>query len=144
MIRSALPSLLERRGAIINVSSIRAREPNPPVLDYAAAKAALTNLGTTLAQELGPQGVRVNTVSPGPTLTSAWEAEDGFGATLAEAAGTSLKGFLEGFAAKGGLTTGRMTEPEEVAALIVLLASDRVANAIGTDYAIDGGLAKAA
>jgi putative oxidoreductase len=143
-IRAALPSLVERAGAIINVSSINARVPQPPVVDYAAAKAALTNLSRTLAEELGPQGVRVNTVSPGPTQTSAWEAPEGFGAALARASGTSLEQFLADFPSAAGLSTERMTEPEEVAAIVVLLASGAARNVNGSDWVIDGGQAKAA
>jgi NAD(P)-dependent dehydrogenase (short-subunit alcohol dehydrogenase family) len=99
--------------------------------------------GKSLAEELVPKGVRVNTVSPGPTLTSAWESPGGFGEAVAKAGDLSLAQFLSEFPAKAGLTTGRMTKPEEVAAVVVLLASDRVANAAGVDYAIDGGLLKA-
>jgi putative oxidoreductase len=143
-IRAAIPSLIERRGAIINVSSARARVPQPPVIDYSASKAALTNLSRTLAEELGPKGVRVNTVSPGPTRTSAWEEPGGFGAALAQANGASLESFLEDFPAMAGLSTGRMTEPHEVAAIVLLLASGRIRGANGSDYLIDGGQAKAA
>jgi putative oxidoreductase len=143
-IRAALPSLLERHGAIINVSSINARVPQPPVVDYAAAKAALTAVGTALAEELGPQGVRVNTVSPGPTRTPAWESPDGFGASLARASGTSLDAFLDDFPTNAGLSTGRLTEPDEVAAIVALLASGRLRNANGSDFTIDGGQNKAA
>ena len=143
-IRAALPSLLERAGSIVNVSSINARVPQPPVVDYAAAKAALTNLSKTLAEELGPQGVRVNTVSPGPTLTSAWEDPEGFGAALARASGTSLPDFLAQFPTAGGLSTDRMTEPEEVPRIVVLLASGATRNVNGSDYVIDGGQGKAA
>jgi putative oxidoreductase len=141
-IRAALPSLIERRGTIVNVSSARARAPQPPVVDYAAAKAALTNLGKTLAFELAPHGVRVNTVSPGPTRTDAWERPGGVGATLAAASGTAHERFLAEFPANAGLATGRLTEPDEVAAVALLLASDRAANATGVDYAIDGGQIK--
>jgi putative oxidoreductase len=141
-IRAALPSLVEREGSIINVSSINARMPQPAVVDYAAAKAALTNLGKALAEELAAQGVRVNTVSPGPTRTPAWEAEAGFGASLAEASGTTLQDFLGELPAHAGLSTGRLTEPEEVAAVVLLLASRKARNVSGADYVVDGGQAK--
>lgn len=142
--RAALDTLLERKGVVINVSSIRAREPQPSVVDYAAAKAALTTFSKTLAHELGPHGVRVNTVSPGPTRSSAWVQPGGFGSELAHSAGVDLDDFLAQFAENAGLTTGRMTEPDEVAELIILLASGKVANAHGADFVVDGGLAKAA
>jgi putative oxidoreductase len=97
--------------------------PQPAIVDYAAARAALVNLGRTLAEELGPRGVRVNTVSPGPTPTPAWEATEGFGAELAQTAGKELDAFLESFPGNAGLSTGRLTEPDEVAALVALVAS---------------------
>jgi putative oxidoreductase len=143
-IRAALPSLLESHGTIINVGSARARAPQPPVVDYAAAKAALVNLSRTLADELAPHGVTVNTVSPGPTLTPAWERPDGFGASLAQARGQRLDEFLESFPQAAGLSTGRFTEPEEVAALVALLASGRARNMNGAHLIMDGGQDKSA
>lgn len=141
-IRAALPSLLERQGAVVNVSSIRARFPQPGTVDYGASKAALTNLGKALAEELGPRGVRINTVSPGPTRTPAWESEHGIGATLAAASGSTVEEFLSGFPAKAGFNTGRLTEPAEVAALVLFLASGQARNINGADYIIDGGQSK--
>ncbi|WP_367140253.1 MULTISPECIES: oxidoreductase [Streptomyces] len=141
-VRAALPHLLESRGAIINVSSARARGPQPPTVDYGAAKAALTNLSKALSMELGPKGVRVNTVSPGPTRTPAWTDADGFGAGLAASAGKSLDEFLDGFPAMAGLTTGRLTEPEEVAEVVRMLASGRTRAVNGADFTVDGGQLK--
>lgn len=63
--RAALPSLLRRRGALVNVSSNSARMPHAGPVPYTTAKAALTAFGKALAEEFGPQGVRVNTISPG-------------------------------------------------------------------------------
>lgn len=143
-IRAALPSLLRRRGAIINVSSIRARFPQPGTVDYGAAKAALTNLSKGLAEELGPRGVRVNTVSPGPTRTPAWEGEHGIGASLAAARDITVPDLLAGFPGQAGLNTGRMTEPEEVAEVVLLLASGAARNINGSDHVIDGGQSKTA
>lgn len=82
--RAALPSLIARRGAIVNVSSINARVPAPGPVGYSEAKAALTALGKRLAEEFGPQGVRVNTISPGPVGTGLWRDPDGFGSKVAE------------------------------------------------------------
>jgi NAD(P)-dependent dehydrogenase (short-subunit alcohol dehydrogenase family) len=81
--RAALPSLIERRGAIVNVSSINSRLPAAAPAAYSAAKAALTALGKSLAEEFGPRGVRVNTVSPGVVRTATWENPEGFGAKVA-------------------------------------------------------------
>lgn len=143
-IRAAVPSLKQAQGAIVNVSSIRGRFPQPATVDYGAAKAAMTNLSKGLAEELGPHGVRVNTVSPGPTRTPAWESDQGIGAELAAANDTTLDKFLAGFPGKAGLNTGRLTEPDEVADVVLLLASGQARNINGADYVIDGGQSKTA
>ena len=59
-------------GAIVNISSINARLPFPTVVDYSAAKAALSNLTKALSEEFAPQGVRVNAIAPGPVRTPFW------------------------------------------------------------------------
>lgn len=141
-IRAALPWLTDRHGTIINISSIRGRFPQPGTIDYGAAKAAMTNLSKALAEELGPKGVRVNTISPGPTRTPAWEGEHGIGAALASAHGCTVAEFLAGFPSKAGLNTGRLTEPDEVAAVVLLLASGHARNINGADYIVDGGQSK--
>ncbi|WP_024802443.1 oxidoreductase [Nocardia sp. BMG51109] len=142
--RAALPSLLERRGAIVNVSSINAHLPGPGPTGYSEAKAALTALGKRLSEEFGPRGVRVNTVSPGVVGTPLWRDPRGFGAKVAEAAGVSHETLLANIAEQFGAASGRISEPEEVAAVIAFLASPRAANIVGSDYVIDGGTLKTA
>src|SRR4051812_37449397 len=86
--RAALPILLERGGgAIVNVASSVARQPAPMNLDYGAAKAALLNLTKGLSEEFGAAGVRVNTVSPGPTLTPWWTDAGGAADIVARCGG---------------------------------------------------------
>lgn len=137
--RAALPHLVRRRtSAIVSVSSVNAFLPDPLVVDYCAAKAALTNLSKGLSKEFGPRGVRVNTVSPGPVETDLWLGEDGVAALVARAQGTQEADIQAGAAAQS--VTGRFTRPHEVADLVVLLASDRTANVTGADFVIDGGL----
>lgn len=140
--RAALPSLIERRGSIVNVSSMNSRLPAAAPVAYSAAKAALTALGKSLAEEFGPQGVRVNTVSPGVVRTAIWEDPDGFGAKVAAASGVEHGAFLQQIPTAFGITTGRITEPREVASLIAFLLSDTAGNITGADYLIDGGTVK--
>ena len=79
-----------------------------------------------------------NTVSPGPVATQLWLGEDGVAATVARASGGDAEDVANQAAADA--VTGRVNRPEEVADLIVLLASDRAANVTGADFVIDGGL----
>ncbi|OLR95429.1 SDR family oxidoreductase [Actinokineospora bangkokensis] len=139
--RALLPTLLDRRGTIINVSSIGALAAYPPV-DYGTAKAALNNLTKALSEEFAPRGLRALTVSPGPTRTQNWSDPSGYAAYLAQKAGIPLADFLADVPANMRITTGRLTEPEETAALITFLASPRAANLTGTNHLADGGAIK--
>ncbi|MEU7870797.1 oxidoreductase [Dactylosporangium sp. NPDC049140] len=137
--RAALPHLIERGGgAVVTVNSVNARLPDPLVIDYSAAKAALGNFSKALSKEVAPHGIRVNTVSPGPVSTGLWLGAEGVAVTVAAAAGATPEDVARGAAA--GSATGRFTEPGEVADLVVLLASGRAGNVTGADFAIDGGL----
>jgi NAD(P)-dependent dehydrogenase (short-subunit alcohol dehydrogenase family) len=137
--RAAIPHLIRRpRSSIVTVSSVNAFLPDPLVIDYSAAKGALANLCKSLSKEFGPQGVRVNTVSPGPVETDLWLGEQGVAATLAKVQGTRAVDIQAGAASQS--VTGRFTRPDEVADLVLLLASERAANITGADFVIDGGL----
>jgi NAD(P)-dependent dehydrogenase (short-subunit alcohol dehydrogenase family) len=144
MSRALLPTLVARHGVIVNVSSIGAWQPAGPPFAYNVAKAALKALGRGLAEEFGPQGVRVATVSPGPTRTDVWQADDGLGAKFAAAAGVALDALVEQLPSIIGMVTERLTEPSEVAALITFLLSPLAASITGSDHRIDGGAVKAA
>lgn len=142
--RAALPSMLERGGgAIVNVSSANARLPFPMVVDYSAAKAAMTNLTKALSEEFAPKGVRVNTVSPGPVRTPLWTDPGGMADTVARTAGVDRDAAINEVIPKMfQLSLGRFAEAEEVADLVLFLLSPRAGATTGSDYAIDSGVIK--
>ena len=137
--RAALPGMLAAgAGAIVMTCSVNARLPDPAVLDYSAAKAALAGFAKALSKEVGPHGIRVNTVSPGPVATDLWLGADGVAATVSQATGAK-PGDIQSQAAAQSVT-GRFSQPAEIADLILYLASDHAANITGSDFVIDGGL----
>ena len=136
--RAALPHLLTSRGTIVTVVSVNAVLPDPLVMDYSAAKAALASFCKSLSKEVGPQGVRVVTVSPGPVSTDLWLGADGVANTVGGAVGLPPEEIQK--KAAGDAVTGRFTTPEEVATLVVMAASDKIGNVTGSDFMIDGGL----
>ena len=121
----------------MTVSSINAFLPDPTIIDYCAAKAALTNFSKALSKEVGPLGVRVNTVSPGPVSTALWLGDDGVAARVGRATGADP----EAVARRGREPRGdrQVHRPAEVADLVVMLAGDRAGNVTGADLVIDGG-----
>ena len=137
--RAALPHLAATGdGRIVTVSSVNARLPDPLVIDYSAAKAALSNFCKALSKQVGPQGVRVNSVSPGPVETALWQGADGVAATVGRSRGLDPREVARGAAAQA--VTGRFTRPPEVADLVVFLASRLSGNITGADFLIDGGM----
>ncbi len=137
--RAALPIMFAAgRGAIVNIGSVNAMLPDPAVMDYSAAKAAVANFAKSLSKEVGPRGIRVNTVSPGPVETDLWLGDHGVAATVSRASGQLPEDIAKGAVAT--TATGRFSTPPEVAELVALLASDRAANVTGATFTIDGGL----
>ena len=141
--RAALPVMVNQgSGAIVNVASVNARLPGSEVADYSAAKAAITNLTRMLAEEFTPKGVRVNALAPGPVATEAWVGPGGVADAIAHASGTTREDVVAHAAQMNSMTIGRMIAPEEVAALVLFLASDQAAAITGAEYLIDGGMVK--
>lgn len=124
LVRELSDELASTGGNIIVTTSVQAYQPSGPLLDYAATKAALNNLVVNLAQELGPRGIRVNAVAPGPIWTPLIPA-------------TMPPDKVAGFGADTPL--GRPGQPTEVAAAFVFLASDEAGYVSGTVLGVTGG-----
>ncbi|TDH39215.1 SDR family oxidoreductase [Pseudohoeflea suaedae] len=137
--RLLVPAMIARReGAIVHVASIQHRLPlHDSTTPYAAAKAALVSYSKSLSKELGPLGVRVNSVSPGWIRT---DAADRMVERLARSGGTDEATARQGIMdALGGISIGRPAWPEEIAELVAFLVSPRASAIHGADHVIDGG-----
>ncbi|HZN09411.1 MAG TPA: glucose 1-dehydrogenase [Pyrinomonadaceae bacterium] len=131
LMQRSLPSLIERRGNIVNVSSVTGLRSFPGVLAYCVSKAAVDQLTRCSALELAAKGVRVNAVNPGVVVTEIHKR----GGMNNEA----YSAFLEH--SKTTHPLGRTGRPEEIAALVLFLASDDASWVTGATYSIDGGRA---
>jgi NAD(P)-dependent dehydrogenase (short-subunit alcohol dehydrogenase family) len=132
-IRAVLPAMRERgRGVIVNVSSTAGKRPSTGMPNYSVTKAAVLSLSRLIADVYAKDGIRCNAVTPGPTATDAWLGAGG----LAEQQG-ERDAVLEKVAA--GRPLGRLAEPEEIAAVIAFLCSERASYVTGSAWSADGG-----
>jgi NAD(P)-dependent dehydrogenase (short-subunit alcohol dehydrogenase family) len=137
-IRAAVPAMKERRGgAIVNVSSTAGKRPSTGMPDYTVTKAAVLSLSRLVADLYAPDGIRCNAIAPGPTATGAWLGEGGLADQQARRSGKSRDEVLE--AVGKGRPLGRLAEPEEIAAVIAFLCSDRASYVTGAAWSADGG-----
>lgn len=135
--RAALPVMLAAgHGSVVTVASVNATLPDPLVIDYSAGKAALVAFSKALSKEVGPKGIRVNTVSPGPVETELWLG-GGVAETVSAAAGITPDDVIA--QVSGATVTGRFSRSSEVAEVVLFLAGDRAPNVTGSDFVIDGG-----
>lgn len=127
-----VPHIIARKGNIVNVSSVTGLRAFPGLLSYCSSKAALDQMTRCMALELAEEGVRVNAVNPGVTVTNLHKAGGMDEKTYAE--------FLE--KSKKSHPLGRAGEAEEVVNLILFLASDKASWITGVTYSVDGGRAQ--
>ena len=132
-IRAALPHLRASRGTIVNVSSTAGKRPSVGMPHYSVSKAAVLSLSRLVADAYAADGIRCNAVTPGPTATEAWLGEGG----LADQKGGDREEVLAKVG--GGRPLGRLAEPEEIAAVIAFLASERASYVTGAAWSADGG-----
>lgn len=136
-IRAVLPEMKKRGGVIANVSSTAGKRPSTGMPNYSVTKAAVLSLSRLVADLYAGDGIRCNAVAPGPTATEAWLGEGGLADQQAERSGKSREEVLE--AVGKGRPLGRLAEPEEIAAVIAFLCSDRAAYVTGAAWSADGG-----
>jgi len=132
-IRAALPHLRVSRGSVVNVSSTAGKRPSGGMPHYSVTKAAVLSLSRLVADLYAGEGIRCNAVTPGPTATEAWLGEGG----LADQQGGDRDEVLAKVGA--GRPLGRLAEPEEIAAVIAFLASERASYVTGAAWSADGG-----
>ena len=129
LIREAVPALVARQGAVVNLSSVAGARAFPGLLAYCVSKAAVDHLTRCAALDLAPQRVRVNAVNPGVVVTNLHKRGG-----MDEA---KYAAFLEHSKATHPL--GRAGNPEEIAELIAFLVSPRSGWITGETISIDGG-----
>ena len=137
-IRAAVPGMREHGGGVIvNVSSTAGKRPSTGMPEYSVTKAAVLSLSRLVADLYAGDGIRCNAIAPGPTATQAWLGEGGLADQQAAKSGKSRDEVLE--AVGKGRPLGRLAEPEEIAAVIAFLCSDRASYVTGAAWSADGG-----
>jgi 3-oxoacyl-[acyl-carrier protein] reductase len=137
-IQAVLPGMRERgSGRIVNVSSTAAKRPSAGMPNYSVTKAAVLSLSRLIADVYAADGILCNAVAPGPTASPAWLGAGGLADQAAERSGKSREEVLQGVGK--GRPLGRLAEPEEIAAVIVFLCSDRASYVTGAAWSADGG-----
>ena len=133
-IRAALPGLRDGGGAIVNVSSTAGKRPSTGMPHYSVTKAAVLSLSRLVADLYANDGIRCNAVTPGPTETDSWLGEGG----LADQQGDRAEVLAK---VGAGRPLGRLARPEEIAAVIVFLCSERASYVTGAILPVTGGAA---
>jgi 3-oxoacyl-[acyl-carrier protein] reductase len=137
-IRAAVPGMRDRGGGVIvNASSTAGKRPSTGMPEYSVTKAAVLSLSRLVADLYASDGIRCNAVAPGPTATQAWLGQGGLADQQAERSGKTHDEVLK--AVGKGRPLGRLAEPQEIAAVIVFLCSERASYVTGAAWSADGG-----
>jgi NAD(P)-dependent dehydrogenase (short-subunit alcohol dehydrogenase family) len=136
--RAVLPVMRERGGTIVNNASDLAKQPEAVPIDYSVSKAAVLGLTKALARAEAPK-IRVNAVAPGPIWTPFWTKPGGFADTLGEVHGMPPEQAVAHELSLRQMPLARLGTPEEVANVIVFLASDLTSFVTASVYGVDGG-----
>jgi NAD(P)-dependent dehydrogenase (short-subunit alcohol dehydrogenase family) len=137
-IRAVIPGMRERgSGRIVNVGSTAGKRPSTGMPDYSVTKAAVLSLSRLVADLYAKNGILCNAITPGPTASPAWLEEGGLADQGAARSGRTREEVLESVAK--GRPLGRLAEPEEIAAVVVFLCSDRASYVTGAAWSVDGG-----
>jgi NAD(P)-dependent dehydrogenase (short-subunit alcohol dehydrogenase family) len=141
MCRAVVPHMKSAKtGSIVSVASDAGRMPDPFFAEYNVSKASILMFMKTLSIELGGDGIRANTVSPGPVRTPMWDRPGAFADALAESFGMEKEAAIEHFAVNvRRLPLARLGNVAEVAAVNVFLASPLASFVTGSEYAVNGG-----
>jgi NAD(P)-dependent dehydrogenase (short-subunit alcohol dehydrogenase family) len=137
-VRAAIPHMRRRGGGrIVNVNAILARQPEKHLVATSAARAGVLNLSHSLAVELAPDNILVNTVLLGGIASRQWSRR-----YVQAAPGVSEEEWLAAIARERGVPLGRFGRPEEVAAAILFLASAQASYITGATLDIGGGVGR--
>jgi 3-oxoacyl-[acyl-carrier protein] reductase len=131
--QAVVPSMREHKaGTIVNVSSTAAKRPSLSMPEYSVTKAAMLSFSRLVADLYAKDGIRCNAVTPGPTATPAWLGDEGLAVQ---------QGDRDEILAKvgAGRPLGRLATPDEIAAVIVFLCSERASYVTGAAWSVDGG-----
>jgi NAD(P)-dependent dehydrogenase (short-subunit alcohol dehydrogenase family) len=135
--RALIPTMLAQgSGVVIEIASNSANRPVGVMPHYSAAKAALVNYAKALATEMGPKNVRVNSVLPGMTTTSAVNAVI---SKISKETGKDIQAATNMLVAGEAIPLGRPAQPNEIANIVAFLASSQASNIVGSSIVVDGG-----